>query len=59
MCENSECIGERELKSIECKRLSLSLGRKQDCDKEEQRGKQHNGRTGWNIPVRRDEDASD
>ena len=59
MCEDSDGVCEKELKSIEGKGLPLSLGRKQDCDKEEQRGKQHNGRTGRDIPVRGDEDSSD
>jgi hypothetical protein len=35
MREDSDSAHERELKSIEGKRLPLSLGRKQDRDKEE------------------------
>ena len=36
--------GDMELRSIDGKRPPLSFGRQQDRDKEEQCGKQHNGR---------------
>ena len=48
-----------DLSSTEGEGPPLSFGRKKDRDKEEQRGKQHNGRTGWDIPVRRDEYSPD
>ena len=51
--------GEMEAGSVDGKGLPLSLGRKKDCNEKEQRGKQHNGRTGRDIPVRRDEYSPD
>ena len=40
------------------KRLPLSLGRKNDRNKEQHCCEQHNGGTGGNIPVGGDEDSS-
>jgi hypothetical protein len=48
-----------EPKSIDGERPPLSLGRKKNCHKEQHRGEQHNGRTGWNIPDRGEEHSSD
>jgi hypothetical protein len=48
-----------ELRSTEGEGPPLFLGRKKDCNKEQQCGEQHNGRTGWDIPVRRDEYSPD
>ena len=48
-----------EPRSIDSERPLLSLGRKKDCDKEQQRGEQYNGRTGGDIPVRGDEYSPD
>jgi len=51
MITDSSSTMYRELRSAECERLSLSFGRNKDRDKEQQRGEENNGRTGWNIPV--------
>jgi len=48
-----------ELRSTEGKGTPLFLGRKKDRNKEQQRGEQHNGRTGGDIPVRGDEYSPD
>ena len=48
-----------EPRSIDGKRPPLSLGRKKDRDKEQQRGEQDNSRTGGDIPVRGDEYSPD
>jgi hypothetical protein len=44
-----------ELRSTEGEGPPLSLGRKKDRNKKQQRGEQHDGRTGGDIPVRGDE----
>jgi hypothetical protein len=49
---------DRQLKSGSGKRLLLSLGRKNDRNKEQHCGEQHNGGTGGNIPVGGDKDSS-
>lgn len=58
MGENSDSNAEMGLKSSSGKRLPLPLGRKNDRDKEQHCGEQHNGGTGGNIPVGRDKHSS-
>jgi hypothetical protein len=48
-----------EPRSIDGERPPLSLGRKNGRDKKQQRGEQHNGRPGGDIPVRGEEYSPD
>jgi len=50
---------EVESRSSHAEGLPLSLGRQKNRDKEEQCREQHYGRTGRDIPVRRDEYSPD
>ena len=54
-------MAERDMEPrlIDGERPRLSLGRKNDRNKEQQCGEQHNGRTGGDIPVRGDEYSPD
>lgn len=54
-------MAERDMEPrlIHGERPRLSLGRKNDRNKEQQCGEQDNGRTGGDIPVRGDEYSPD